>query len=152
MNAYEYPAKVSHTRVTAGPRGSGPRSLYTDGRCLGRKIISQLTHLISWQMQINFLLSCPKLTQDSRQAGPFIRAPRPPRECLVRMRNSETRLLWLQEMAAATKFSQDDWKTSNFLVSSSAERQRTAAHTIRQENHKISNHTGKEKQRSIVIY
>ena len=29
----------------------------------------------SWQMQINFLLSCPKLTQESRQAGPFIRAP-----------------------------------------------------------------------------
>ena len=49
-----------------------------------------------------------------------------------------------KNMAGSTKFSQEDWKTSNFLVSSSAERQRAAAHTIRQENHKLSNHTGKK--------
>ena len=47
-------------------------------------------------------------------------------------------------MADSTKFAPDDWKTGNFLVSSSAERQRAAAHNIRQENHKISNNTGKK--------
>ena len=49
-------------------------------------------------------------------------------------------------MAAAnkspTKFAPADWHTSNFLVSSSAERQRAATHTIRQENHRLSNDTG----------
>ena len=49
-------------------------------------------------------------------------------------------------MAAAnlspTKFALADWHTSNFLVSSSAERQRAATHTIRQENHRLSNDTG----------
>jgi hypothetical protein len=48
-------------------------------------------------------------------------------------------------MAAAnlspTKFALADWHTSNFLVSSSAERQRAATHTIRQENHRLSNDT-----------
>jgi tektin-2 len=40
-----------------------------------------------------------------------------------------------------TKFAPDDWKTANSLTASSAERQRAAAHTIRQENQRISNDT-----------
>ena len=48
-----------------------------------------------------------------------------------------------QQQRSPTKFAPADWHTSNFLVSSSAERQRAAAHSIRQESHRLSNDTGR---------
>ena len=55
----------------------------------------------------------------------------------------------LKEMATVvrqkhspTKFAPSDWKTSNFVIASSAERQRSTAHDIRQQSLKLRNDTG----------
>lgn len=60
-----------------------------------------------------------------------------------------TKLRKVNEMATVvrqkhspTKFAPTDWKTSNFVVASSAERQRSTAHDIRQQSQRLRNETG----------
>ena len=48
----------------------------------------------------------------------------------------------VRQKHSPTKFAPSDWKTSNFVIASSAERQRSAAHDIRQQSLKLRNDTG----------
>lgn len=48
----------------------------------------------------------------------------------------------VRQKHSPTKFAPSDWKTSNFVVASSAERQRSTAHDIRQQSQRLRNETG----------
>ena len=51
-----------------------------------------------------------------------------------------------------TKFAPADWHLSNFVISSSAERQRGATHDVRQQSQKLRNETGERgKQLSFLL-
>ena len=50
----------------------------------------------------------------------------------------------VQVQRSPTKFAPADWHTSNHMVASSAERQRTISHDVRQESQKIRNETGRQ--------